>query len=242
MGNEISRREIIGGIGALGALGVLSGALPPEAVASSLLSHGSVNLLELPALPYPENALEPVIDRETVKIHHDKHFAAYVAGLNKTLKDIEKARQTGDFEHIKAMSRDLAFNASGVILHWIYFSTIGPKAGATPTGKVGELIKRDFGSFDNFWKQFSAASKNVEASGWGILAWDPFSKKLFILEAEKHQNLTSWGAMPLMVCDVWEHAYYLKYQNRRADYVDNFARIIDWNKVEERFTTYCEIK
>lgn len=242
MRDEISRREIIGGIGALGALGVLSGALPTEAVASSLPSHGSVNLLELPALPYPEDALEPVIDKETVKIHHDKHFAAYVAGLNKTLKDIEKARNTGDFEHIKAMSRDLAFNASGVILHWIYFSTIGPKAGAAPTGKVGELIKRDFGSFETFWKQFSAASKNVEASGWGILAWEPFSKKLIILEAEKHQNLTSWGVMPLMVCDVWEHAYYLKYQNRRADYVDNFAKIIDWNKVEERFTTYCEMK
>ncbi len=242
MRDEISRREIIGGIGALGALGVLSGALPTQAVASSLPSHGSVNLLELPALPYPEDALEPVIDKETVKIHHDKHFAAYVAGLNKTLKDIEKARNTGDFEHIKAMSRDLAFNASGVILHWIYFSGIGPKAGGAPTGKVGELINRDFGSFETFWKQFSAASKNVEASGWGILAWDPFSKKLSVLEAEKHQNLTSWGTVPLMVCDVWEHAYYLKYQNRRADYVDNFAKIIDWNKVEERFTTYCETK
>ena len=137
MGNEISRREIIGGIGALGALGVLSGALPPEAVASSLLSHGSVNLLELPALPYPENALEPVIDKETVKIHHDKHFAAYVAGLNKTLKDIEKARQTGDFEHIKAMSRDLAFNASGVILHWIYFSDYRAKGWRYPDGESG---------------------------------------------------------------------------------------------------------
>ena len=136
MRDEISRREIIGGIGALGALGVLSGALPTEAVASSLPSHGSVNLLELPALPYPEDALEPVIDKETVKIYHDKHFAAYVAGLNKTLKDIEKARNTGDFEHIKAMSRDLAFNASGVILHWIYFSGIGPNAGGVPTGKV----------------------------------------------------------------------------------------------------------
>ncbi|MGC8602968.1 MAG: superoxide dismutase [Desulfomonilaceae bacterium] len=192
----------------------------------------------MPPLPYPEDALEPVIDKETVRIHHDKHFAAYVAGLNHALKDIEKARQSGDFEHIKAISRDLSFNASGVILHWTYFSTIGPNAGGTPTGKIGDLIKRDFGSFEIFWKQFSAASKNVEASGWGILAWEPFSQKLVVLQAEKHQNLTSWGSIPLMVCDVWEHAYYLKYQNRRADYVDNFARIIDWKKVEERLTMF----
>ncbi len=242
MGDEISRREIIGGVGALGALGVLSSALPLEALASSLSSHKTINLLELPALQYPEDALEPFIDKDTVNIHHGKHFAAYIAGLNKDLKNLEKARQIGSFEDIKPISRDLAFNASGVILHWIYFSTIGPKAGGSPTGTIGSLIKRDFGSFETFWKQFSAASKNVEASGWGVLAWDPFSRKLLVLQAEKHQNLTSWGCMPLMVCDVWEHAYYLKYQNRRAEYVDNFAKIIDWNKVEERYINYCETK
>lgn len=242
MADEMSRREVITGVGALGTLGVLSSVFPTEALASPPQAHSAVNLFELPPLPYPADALEPVIDRKTVEIHHDKHFAAYIAGLKKTSKDLEKARQSGNFETIKSISRDLAFNASGVILHWIYFGTIGPKAGGEPTGKLADLIKRDFGSFDIFWKQFSSASKNVEASGWGILAWEPFSAKLMVLQAEKHQDLTSWGCMPLMVCDVWEHAYYLKYQNRRADYVDNFAKIIDWNKVEERFRNYCEQK
>ena len=239
MQDKITRRDIMGRVGALGALGILSTVLPSEAFASAPADRKLVNLLELPALPYPEDALEPVIDKETVKIHHGKHFAAYVAGLNKDLKNMEKARQSGSFDDIKQLSRDLAFNASGVVLHWIYFSTIGPNAGGIPAGKIGDLIKRDFGSFEVFWKQFSAASKSVEASGWGVLAWEPFSQKLVILQAEKHQNLTSWGCMPLMVCDVWEHAYYLKYQNRRADYVDNFAKIIDWAKVEERFNNYC---
>lgn len=239
MTDEITRRDVIAGASALGALGILSTVLPSEAIASSPTDRKLVNLLELPALPYPEDALEPVIDKETVKIHHGKHFAAYVAGLNKDLKNMEKARQSGSFDDIKQLSRDLAFNASGVVLHWIYFSTIGPNAGGIPVGKIGHLIKRDFGSFEVFWQQFSAASKSVEASGWGVLAWEPFSQKLVILQAEKHQNLTSWGCMPLMVCDVWEHAYYLKYQNRRADYVDNFAKIIDWAKVEDRFNNYC---
>jgi superoxide dismutase, Fe-Mn family len=194
---------------------------------------------KLPPLPYPEDALEPIIDKETVKIHYTKHFDAYIKGLNAALEKLEKFRGEGTFDGIKAVSRDLAFNGSGVVLHWIYFTTIGPNAGGEPTGKTAELIKRDFGSYDTFWKQFAQASKDVEGSGWGILAWEPFSKRLIILQAEKHQNLTTWGAMPLMVCDVWEHAYYLKYQNRRAEYVDNFAKIIDWKKVEERFTKYC---
>jgi Fe-Mn family superoxide dismutase len=239
MGNEISRREAIGGAGAIGALGILSRFFESEALASTSTVNQSVNLLELPALPYPEDALEPVIDKETVRIHHDKHFAGYVAGLNKDLKNLDQARQSGSFESVKQLSRDLAFNASGVVLHWIYFSTIGPNSGGMPAGKLDSLIKRDFGSFDTFWKQFSAASKTVEASGCGVLAWEPFSQKLLVLQAEKHQNLTSWGCMPIMVCDVWEHAYYLKYQNRRAEYVDNFAKIIDWQEVEKRLEKYC---
>jgi superoxide dismutase, Fe-Mn family len=242
MADEVTRRNVIGGLGALGAMGILSKAFVSEAMASSSPGPEPFNMLELPPLPYPEDALEPIIDRETVKIHHGKHFAAYVAGLAKDLKTLEKARQTGSFENIKPLSRDIAFNASGVILHWIYFSTIGPGGGGTPKGNLGELIKRDFGSFDTFWKQFSAASKMVEASGWGALVWDPISEKLMVLQVEKHQNLTSWGCMPLLVCDVWEHAYYLKYQNRRAEYVDNFAKIIDWPKVEARFKSYCEPK
>ncbi len=239
MTEEISRREVIAGAGLAAAAGLLSNFLSSEALAEAPKEGKAAFMHGVPPLPYPEDALEPVIDKQTVKIHHDKHFAGYIHGLNATLKEIDKSRKNGDFKAIKALSRDLAFNGSGVVLHWIYFSTIGPKAGGTPSGLMAELIRRDFGSFEAFWSQFAAASKTVEASGWGILGWEPFSKRLVVMQAEKHQNLTSWGVMPLMVCDVWEHAYYLKYQNRRAEYVDNFAKIVDWKKVEERFKKYC---
>lgn len=239
MAEEISRREVIAGAGVAAAVGILTNFLSSEALAEAPKEGKTAFVHGLPPLPYPEDALEPVIDKETVKIHHDKHFAGYVRGLNSNLAEIEKSRKSGDFKHIKALSRDLAFNGSGVVLHWIYFSTIGPNAGGQPSGMMAEMIRRDFGSFDAFWRQFAEASKAVEASGWGILGWEPFSKRLVIMQAEKHQNLTSWGAMPLLVCDVWEHAYYLKYQNRRAEYVDNFAKIVNWKKVEERFKKYC---
>jgi Fe-Mn family superoxide dismutase len=194
---------------------------------------------ELPRLPYPEDALEPVIDKQTVNIHFNKHFAGYIKGLNATLRKLEEARESGRFDAIKALSRDLAFNGSGVVLHYIYFHTIGPNGGGSPQGPLAEQIKQDFGSLDAAWGQFAAASKGVEASGWGVLGWEPFSRCLVILQAEKHQNLTSWGVFPLLVCDVWEHAYYLKYQNRRGEYVDNFHKIIDWDKVNGLFTRFC---
>jgi superoxide dismutase, Fe-Mn family len=237
MESEFTRRELIAGAGAAATIGFLSNFLASEAIAQH--KEPGVFTHELPPLPYPYDALEPVIDKETLQIHHDKHFAAYLNGLNATLQKLEKARADGNFETIKPLSRDLAFHGSGVVLHWIYFATIGPKAGGEPSGELAAAIKRDFGSYGAFWKQFAAACKDVEASGWGILAWEPFSKRLVVMQAEKHQNLTSWGAMPLMVCDVWEHAYYLKYQNRRPEYVDNFAKIIDWKKVEERFKKFA---
>ncbi len=240
---HFSRRDLLAGMGAVGILGMLSAAGEGQVTASD--DHGGmagVFTHKLPPLPYPEDALEPVIDKETVKIHYGKHFAGYVDGLNATLKKIEEARKSGKFDAIKALSRDLAFNGSGTVLHHLYFTTIGPKAGGAPQGALGDRIKKDFGSFDVFWAQFAAASKAVEASGWGILAWEPFSKCLVIMQAEKHQNLASWGAMPLMVCDVWEHAYYLKYQNRRAEYVDSFKSIINWKKVDEIFQKFCNAK
>ncbi len=241
MENQLTRREVMAVAGAAATVGVISNILGPEALASAPKEGAPAFVHNLPPLPYPENALEPVIDKETVKIHHDKHFAGYIAGLNNTLEKLEKARKEGNFEAIKPLSRDLAFHGSGVVLHWLYFDTIGPNAGGEAKGQLGDLIKRDFGSFEVFWKQFAAASKDVEASGWGILAWEPFSKRLVVMQSEKHQNLTTWGAMPLMVCDVWEHAYYLKYQNRRPEYVDNFAKIINWQKVEERFKKFCTV-
>lgn len=241
MDRHMTRREAIAVAGIATTVGFFSSVLTSEAMAAQPTQGEKGPFIhKLPPLPYPEDALEPIIDKQTVQIHHGKHFAAYVSGLNANLEALEKARASGNFDSIKAISRDIAFNGSGVVLHWIYFSTIGPNAGGEPSGPLAEAIKRDFGSYEIFWKQFAAASKTVEASGWGVLAWEPFSKRLIILQAEKHQDLTSWGSMPLLVCDVWEHAYYLKYQNRRAEYVEAFAKIIDWKKVEERFNKFCQ--
>jgi superoxide dismutase, Fe-Mn family len=190
---------------------------------------------ELPKLPYAYDALAPEIEAKVLQIHHEKHHAAYVAGLNKTLTKLQEARGANDFAAIKALSRDLAFHGSGHAMHSLYWLSMKPAPRkAEPDGVLREAIDRDFASFAAFRGQFLQASKDAEASGWGILAWEPLGKRLLVLQAERHQDLTFQGAIPLMVCDVWEHAYYLQYQNRRADYVDAFFRLVDWDGVARR--------
>ena len=192
---------------------------------------------ELPTLPYAYDALEPVIDEETLRIHHTKHHAGYVTGLNKAEDDLAKARQAGDYALIKNLSKNAAFHGSGHILHSLFWDNlVSPsKAKDAPSGHLVEAIARDFGSFDAFKAQFTAATIDVEGSGWGILAYRPFDGKLVILQSEKHQDLAQWGAQPLLVCDVWEHAYYLKYRNARADFVKAFWSIVNWDVVAERY-------
>lgn len=191
----------------------------------------------LPALPYAYNSLEPFIDEQTMKLHHDKHHQAYVNGLNKALKDLEDARTKNDYLNIQAIEKALAFHGSGHILHSLFWDNMCPaEASKEPiSGQFVEQVKKDFTSFDNLKSQLGAATKSIEASGWGILAWETIGKQLVILTAENHQKLTIWGTIPLLVIDVWEHAYYLKYQNNRAGFVDNFWKITNWKKVEERF-------
>jgi Fe-Mn family superoxide dismutase len=191
----------------------------------------------LPALPYEYNALEPYIDEQTIRIHHDKHHLAYVNGLNKASKDLEDARSRNDYSNIQALEKLLAFHGSGHVLHTLFWESMCPALSSreTASGDFLEQIKKDFGSFESMKAQLSAATKAVEASGWGVLAWEQSGKRLLILTAENHQKLTVWGTVPLLVIDVWEHAYYLKYQNNRAGYVDNFWKIVNWSKAEERF-------
>lgn len=192
---------------------------------------------ELPPLPYEYNALEPYIDEQTLHFHHDKHHQAYVAGLNKAEEELVKARAAGDYALIKHWERELAFHGSGHILHSIYWTNLAPAGqggGGEPSGELAEQIVQDFGSFEAFKKQLSAATNAVEGSGWGMLAWNRLTRSLMILQVEKHQDLTVWGAIPLLVLDVWEHAYYLKYQNKRPDYTAALFNIINWNDVAQR--------
>ncbi len=189
----------------------------------------------LPDLPYAKDALEPVIDKATVEFHHDKHHASYVAGANKAEENLQKARDTGDFALVKHWERELAFHGSGHILHTIYWTNLTSQAkSGKPNAELEKALTSDFGGVDKFKTQLVNASISVEGSGWGILAYHALTKKLTVLQTEKHQDLTVWGAMPLLVIDVWEHAYYLKYQNRRADYVNAIFSIINWDNVAER--------
>jgi Fe-Mn family superoxide dismutase len=189
---------------------------------------------QLPELPYAYNALEPHYDEATVKLHHDAHHKGYVDGLNNAEAKLAEAREKGDFALVKHWERELAFHGSGHLLHCLFWENMSPQGGGVPSGTLADRINQDFGSFEAFKKQFSAAAVAVEGSGWTLLVWNPEFNKLEILQAEKHQNLTQWGAVPLLTVDVWEHAYYLKYQNKRAAWVEAWWNLVNWEDVAKR--------
>ena len=188
----------------------------------------------LPPLPYAYDALEPHIDQQTMRLHHDIHHQAYVNGFNTAQTKLAEARQSGDFALVKHWEREAAFHGSGHVLHAIFWTIMSPKGGGEPKGDLAKAIAGTFGSYDAFKKHFIAASNAVEGSGWGVLAFNRNLNQLQILQAEKHQDLTVWGAEPLLIVDVWEHAYYLKYQNKRPDYVNAFFNVINWDEVGKR--------
>ena len=188
----------------------------------------------LPKLPYDYNALEPHIDEQTMRLHHDKHHAGYVKGLNEAvdaLKGIRTENEGG--QHIQYWLNKLAFNGSGHFLHTIFWHCMTP-GGSSPSGQISKMLDRDFGSSEGFLSLFVSAASSVEGSGWGLLVYDPLSDHLRVMQAEKHQNLTIWGVIPLVVIDVWEHAYYLKYQNKRGEYVKAFTNLINWEFAERK--------
>lgn len=190
---------------------------------------------KLPPLPYAYNSLEPYIDEQTMRLHHDIHHKSYVDGLNKAEKEMQKARDTGDFALIKHWEREAAFNGSGHYLHTIFWNNMKPKGGGTASGPIAKEIEKSFGGFEKFKAHFSAAAEKVEGSGWAVLVWSPGAGHLEILQAEKHQNLTQQGVIPLLVLDVWEHAYYLKYNNKRGDYVKAWWNVVNWDDVNARY-------
>lgn len=196
----------------------------------------------LPPLPYPYNALEPYIDEKTMRIHHDIHHKSYVDGLNTAEKKLQEARKSGNFDLVKHWERELAFNGAGHYLHTIFWDIMSPNGGGKPDGELLEQIKRDFGSYDAFHKQFSNAAEKVEGGGWAILVWSPRSQRLEILTAEKHQNLSQWDIVPLLPLDVWEHAYYLKHQNNRKDYISDWWNVVYWPAVAERYNQAKKLK
>lgn len=196
----------------------------------------------LPPLPYAYNALEPYISEEIMRLHHDKHHQSYVEGLNKAEKMLKQARQSGDFGLVKHWSRELAFHGSGHYLHTIFWNNMSPRGGGEPSGGLLGEISKYFGSLEAFKKHFTEAAKQVAGVGWAILVWSPRSRHLEVLQTESHMLLTQWDTIPLLVLDVWEHAYYLQYKNNRNEYIEKWWNIVNWNDVQERFQKALELK
>jgi Fe-Mn family superoxide dismutase len=234
----VSRREWMRVVGA-SAAGLAAVGLPTAKSATAVVMRSDdigIKPYELPDLPYAVDALEPHLDARTLTIHHDKHHAGYVKGLNATLEKLDEARKKGDFDAMQDLCRALAFHGSGHVLHTLYFANLHPKA-AKPKGDLLRSIEAQFGSMETLLDELSAATNKVAGSGWGMLAYEPVGRRLLVLQIEKHENQIVCGAVPLLVIDVWEHAYYLKYQNRRADYVKAIMNVVHWDEVARRFDT-----
>ena len=191
---------------------------------------------ELPDLPYDYDALEPHISGEIMQLHHDKHHATYVAGANTALEKLEKAREEGaDANEIRALSKNLAFNLGGHTNHSIFWKNLSPNGGGEPTGELAEAINRDFGSFEKFKDHFSAAATGLQGSGWAVLGYDHIAGRLIIEQLTDQQGNVSVDFTPLLMLDMWEHAFYLQYKNVKADYVKAVWNAFNWEDVAERY-------
>src|SRR6266478_6886539 len=196
---------------------------------------------ELPPLPYPKDALEPSIDAQTMEIHHDKHHGAYVTNVNKAIAgkpDLEKKSVEELISNLEAVPPDIRGvvrnNGGGHANHSMFWKIMGPKAGGPPSGKLGDDIKGVFGGFEAFKEKFEAAGMGRFGSGW---AWLIVNKagQLEVVSTANQDNPIMEGNKPVLGCDVWEHAYYLRYQNRRADYLKAWWNVINWAEVANNY-------
>ncbi|HEV7951220.1 MAG TPA: superoxide dismutase [Glaciihabitans sp.] len=190
----------------------------------------------LPDLPYDYSALAPSISGQIMELHHSKHHQAYVTGANTALAQLAEARENGALANVNKLEKDLAFNLGGHVNHSIFWTNMSPNGGDKPTGDLATAIDEHFGSFDKFTAHFTATALGVQGSGWSVLAYDSIGDKLVIFQLFDQQGNAPLGIIPLLMLDVWEHAYYLDYQNVRADYVKAFWNIVDWANVQKRYS------
>jgi Fe-Mn family superoxide dismutase len=190
----------------------------------------------LPDLSYDYGALAPHIAGEIMELHHSKHHAAYVAGANAALDAMAAARASGDFATIPMLEKNLAFNLGGHVNHSVFWTNMSPNGGDKPTGELAAAVDDQFGSFDAFVGHFTATAMTIQGSGWSILAWDTLGKKLIIVQLYDQQGNLPIGIIPLLMLDMWEHAFYLQYKNVKADYVKAWWNVVDWANVQKRFT------
>ena len=196
---------------------------------------------ELPPLPYAYDALEPYIDKETMSLHHDKHHATYVNNLNAALEkhpELTKKSVEDLIRDLNAVPEDIRTavrnNAGGHVNHTMFWTIMGPKKGGEPQGQLADQLRQTFGDFESFKKQFNEAGTKQFGSGWVWLV-RASGGKLQILSTANQDSPLSQGHFPIMGNDVWEHAYYLKYQNRRADYLNAWWNVVDWDAIKQRF-------
>jgi Fe-Mn family superoxide dismutase len=192
------------------------------------------------SLPYAKNFLEPFMDEETLHLHYTFHHGNAVKAANKFQSQIREALDSNSLENVDYFTKKLSLQFSSHILHSIFWTNLTNKKNE-PTGDLLKAIEKSFGSYDKLKVLIAQISKSVDGNGWGIMAYQPYSKKLCVLQCENHEKLTQWGCVPLLVIDVWEHAYYLKWKNNRGGFVDNLFSIINWSNVHERFKTATKL-
>jgi Fe-Mn family superoxide dismutase len=195
----------------------------------------------LPPLPYKFEFLEPFMDAETVNLHYTFHHGGAVKGANKDIQMIKKAMDENNLETVDFWTKKLSYHFSSHALHSIFWTNL-TNSKTEPKGELLKRIEKDFGNYERLKGYVAATSKNVDGNGWGILAYQPYADKLSVIQCENHEKLVQWGAIPLLVIDVWEHAYYLKYKNKRGDFVDALFNIINWDNVAQRLDAALKLK
>lgn len=244
----LSRRSAVGVLGAVGLASLATtaagqGEKPAGATGFDPLAgtwDSAKGEYTLPALPYSYQALVPYLDAGTMEFHHDRHHQAYVTGANTALKELAKLRdsESPSGTQVKLWTNQLSFHLGGHINHTLFWQMMKPKdqgGGGNPKGLLSQKIIDDFGSHEKFGKVFRAAASSVEGSGWAWMGLDSISRKLVILQMEKQQDMLPPGIKPVLGIDMWEHAYYLTYQNVRADYITAFFEIVNWEFADQMY-------
>ena len=191
----------------------------------------------LPELPYDYAALEPHISAKIMQLHHDKHHATYVAGANAAVEKLEEARANGNFAIINQLEKDLAFNLGGHTNHSLFWKIMAPANTAPdrPSGELAAALDEYSGSFEAFQAHFAAAATGIQGSGWAVLAWDTIAGRPNIFQLFDQQSNVPVGQIPLLMLDMWEHAFYLDYLNVKADYVKAWWNVVNWAEVEKLY-------
>jgi Fe-Mn family superoxide dismutase len=189
----------------------------------------------LPDLPYDYGALEPHISGEIMQLHHDKHHNTYVTALNEVLEKLAAARDKGDFGPIVGLEKTLSFNLGGHLNHSVFWKNLSPDGGDKPDGELAAAINESFGSFDGFQAHFTAAATTIQGSGWAILAWDTLGQSLHIVQLYDQQANVPVCMVPIVMVDMWEHAFYLQYKNVKPDYVKAWWNVVNWADAATRF-------